>query len=562
VSTSSRTLARRTRDLGLIDRNDIASWGSDSAVILYLIYPPGGPNMDLAGRPLSWSPYFEFADSFADTNDNVWAAVDPTYVPAAHPGGIYAGYHVVNHRTPAQWAASNAIADISSNGVEVMPVKAGCVNGTDTIIWPANVPIGEYDVVVDFGNTAASTPASWSPDGQYNDSTDFLDGAVQIGYSVADDPFDPGTQLIGEASYSVDDHFNPLGGVANVVSRGHPLLTTAPGLDQWSRRVRIRSSSSSSNRRLPRLYRQLAVPAASSRRSFPAIGPLSAFVYACEGKLSDREASTKLHGPERAHLSRHRRVVDTCDLMGGPLVMNERADRLKHIEMMAHLSNPAIGLRAIESAFSAIFTGVDLSISVSGHSRDGETSVIAYLRNQAAVTPFAINSVSSIAPTDFSASPVLPAVPYFVILGAAVGDLSQLNGATLYDRAGSTVADATTKSQIYVYGANHNFFNTVWAGEFDDYADSNPTFPVRADFIPSTDQQRLGDHHVRHRSSRASRRASPASAIAASSRVHSTVANIRSCSNIERAAMISRPSPKGESSSSAMMRPTNARESP
>src|SRR5438094_463205 len=67
--------------------------------------------------------------------------------------------------------------------------------------------------------------------------------------------------------------------------------------------------------------------------------------------------------------------------------------------------------------------------------------------------------------------------------------------------------------------------------------------------------------HVRHRSSRPSSRASAASATPASSSVHSTVANMRSCSNIEREAMIKRPRPNGDSSSSATINPTKARDS-
>src|SRR5207237_10294822 len=69
-------------------------------------------------------------------------------------------------------------------------------------------------------------------------------------------------------------------------------------------------------------------------------------------------------------------------------------------------------------------------------------------------------------------------------------------------------------------------------------------------------------HAARQRRSRASSRASTASAIPASTSVQATVANILSCSNIEREFMISLPRPNGESSSSATIRPRKARESP
>ena len=69
-------------------------------------------------------------------------------------------------------------------------------------------------------------------------------------------------------------------------------------------------------------------------------------------------------------------------------------------------------------------------------------------------------------------------------------------------------------------------------------------------------------HPARQRRRRASSRASTASATPASTSVQATVANILSCSNIEREFMISLPRPKGESSSSATISPRNARDRP
>ncbi|HKO54348.1 MAG TPA: hypothetical protein VJ276_00640, partial [Thermoanaerobaculia bacterium] len=215
----------RSADLQHVDVSDIISFGSDTGLILYLLYPPGGPNQDLAGRPLSGFPYFEYADSFADADDTVWAAVDPTYVPPGHPGGMYAGFIVVDHRSVAGWdpnmGGSDAIADISlNNHIEVMPVKGGCINVSETQIWPAPVPKGQYDVVVDFGAVPANTEAAWAGDGKYDAALDFLDGAIQTGFVVANDPYALGPTPIGQASYSFDDFFpamgNPMTGPKNI----------------------------------------------------------------------------------------------------------------------------------------------------------------------------------------------------------------------------------------------------------------------------------------------------------------------------------------------------------
>lgn len=198
---------------------DIISYAAETGFILYDLYPVGGPTMDIAGRPVTRSPYFEFADSFAETDDPVWGAVDPTYVPASHPGGSYAAYYVVNHRDVMGWnpamSGSINLVDVSG-GIEIHPVKAGCVNGTDVIIWNSPLNVGDYDVVVDFGSTVASSPATFLTDGEYNEAKDFLDGANQIGFVVAKDPYDFGPMPIGQDSYSQDNFFATLGSRANV----------------------------------------------------------------------------------------------------------------------------------------------------------------------------------------------------------------------------------------------------------------------------------------------------------------------------------------------------------
>ncbi len=203
----------------LIAIRDIVSYAAETGFIFYLRYPVGGPTMDIAGRPLNSSPYFEFADSFAPAGDPVWGAVDPTYVPASHPGGTYAAYYVVNHRDVNGWDPSAGgatnLVDVSG-GIEIHPVKSWCVNGTDVIIWQPPLSVGNYDVVVDFGQNPAATAAQYQTDGNYDKNVDFLDGADQIGFVVAPDPYDVGLFQIGEDSYSVDDFFPVLGSRTNV----------------------------------------------------------------------------------------------------------------------------------------------------------------------------------------------------------------------------------------------------------------------------------------------------------------------------------------------------------
>jgi hypothetical protein len=459
--------------------NDIISYAAETGFILYLLYPVGGPTMDLAGRPISGSPYFEFADSFADTDDPVWGAVDPTYVPTSHPGGTYAAYYVVNHRSVAGWdpamGGSIDLVDVTG-GIEVHPVKAGCINGTDVIIWNSPLTVGQYDVVVDFGSTAATLPATYVTDGHYNDVMDFLDGADQIGFVVAPDPYAFGSFPIGQDSYSQDDFFPSLGAATDVDLRAevrYPATSTGVGtpVATGQHPLFIIEHGNHSFCSTPGSYTHATCPSRKPNH----MGYMG---------LLERLAS---HGIIAVS-------IDAYDLTGPvPQWISERSDLiLKHLELWSHMNNTATFVSYPDFFAGRFANHVDMTkISVSGHSRGGEASVGAYMRNALLASPFNIVSVSSLAPVD-GQSYVLPDVPYFVILPAADGDVSNLSGMRIYDRAGSGLPtpDGTTKSGIDVYGASHNFFNTVWAADVDDGA------PGRDDYIPAADQQRLGETYL------------------------------------------------------------------
>lgn len=120
--------------------------------------------------------------------------------------------------------------------------------------------------------------------------------------------------------------------------------------------------------------------------------------------------------------------------------------------------------------WGGLFKGrVDMGrIGLSGHSRGGEGVVAAEYINRTEGLGFQIRAVNAIAPTD--QDPLIhyvPEVPYFLLLAASDGDVSNLQGLRTYDR--TSLAGATTqseKSMLWVYGANHNFFNTVWTPDF------------------------------------------------------------------------------------------------
>ena len=108
---------------------------------------------------------------------------------------------------------------------------------------------------------------------------------------------------------------------------------------------------------------------------------------------------------------------------------------------------------------------VDMSrIGLSGHSRGGEGVVAAEFINRAESLGFQIKAVNAIAPTD--QDPLIhyvPQVPYFLLMAASDGDVSNLQGLRTYDRTSpAATPPQSVKEMLWVHGANHNFFNTTW----------------------------------------------------------------------------------------------------
>jgi hypothetical protein len=139
---------------------------------------------------------------------------------------------------------------------------------------------------------------------------------------------------------------------------------------------------------------------------------------------------------------------------------------------------------------------IDLSnISIAGHSRAGEAAVYTYLINHshlidnpinplthyvnpALEEPFSIKSITGIAPSfmgpfDTHAS-ILPffesldGCKFFVIAAASDCDIKCCGPMHLYNQ----IPDQFTKSMVYIYGANHSWFNSIWA-EDDEFPDGD-----------------------------------------------------------------------------------------
>jgi hypothetical protein len=118
---------------------------------------------------------------------------------------------------------------------------------------------------------------------------------------------------------------------------------------------------------------------------------------------------------------------------------------------------------------------VDLTrIGTMGHSRGGEGAVWNVIVDRERADPYGIDAVLPLAPVDFDRETVND-VPLAVVLPYCDGDVSDLQGIHFFDDARyREPGDPTPKHTVTIYGANHNFFNTVWSpgggypGAFDD----------------------------------------------------------------------------------------------
>lgn len=127
------------------------------------------------------------------------------------------------------------------------------------------------------------------------------------------------------------------------------------------------------------------------------------------------------------------------------------------------------------------YNKVDLdNIALIGHSRGGEAVATAALFNKLKYYPldynikfnfnYNIKSVIAIAPTDEQFRPAdkatsLENVNYLLLQGANDGDVSFFMGSNQYDRVKFNDGNYYFKSWLYIYGANHGQFNTIWGKE-------------------------------------------------------------------------------------------------
>lgn len=185
-------------------------------------------------------------------------------------------------------------------------------------------------------------------------------------------------------------------------------------------------------------------------------------------------------------------------------VLNERSNEndaravllLENIKAIEHFNN--------ESG-NVLYGKMDYdNIGLAGHSRGGEMIVDAYLFNEYDAYPsngmfkfdyhFHIKSLLAVAP---SVNQYMPAgheteitdVSYLVLQGANDQDISVFMGNEQYENISFSGEGDYLKSSLYIAGANHGQFNTVW-GKYDTSAPFCWWLNVK-NFITEAEQQEI-----------------------------------------------------------------------
>ncbi|MFC1482263.1 hypothetical protein ACFL51_00500, partial [Myxococcota bacterium] len=479
---------------------------NETGIVLTHPLPPlHASAIDIAVRHLQASPfypeiydgdYYLYADAFDSQDETVLAALNPVYAPANQPGGFYAAMWILPHRDLAGWdtsipGGSNPLNenDDPSGFLEVVPVKDALFS-SPVSIWYPPVQYGEWDVIADFGSPAVGHDYLY--DFTWNADTDLIDGADRVGFTVLDDPY------FGQAPYSHS--------CFNYDLRDHYVATPiVPGADDiW---VDVRGTVC-----VPWIWGEPPVGGFVEGQHPLFLIQHGKFDYCvnddwqypwCPEELWVQSHNGYMSLLENLAANGIIAVsIDAWDLNGQNSPMQYARGELfiKHLELWHYINDPS------GSQFASQFTeysdilpflegGVDFSkISLSGHSLGGRATAEAYYQNSF----FDIGSISTIGPVCPNAVTLFD-IPFFVIIAASDCDVDPTESLGFYNR----IPDSSTKSGIHLYGANHNFFNTVWANNVDEQNqpdDQDECFyhglpdppDNREDYIQKNDQQRLG----------------------------------------------------------------------
>ena len=378
--------------------------------------------LPISGRPILGAPYFQYADTF-QVGEDVYGGLDPLAVDPGMVGKMVA-FYVVPSKSSVEWSSDTSLSHLAvlgGNGaVQKVPVQAGCINYNTLKLWPAASIPGDYDIVADFGNNT-SDPGAFLPDDDLTSPTDIVDGYFAAGFRVVHDPTTD-TQFAHAGTFEYND------GPISVTDDGGGSVM----LDQKAV-----------------VY-------------FPADGPGETTPGGISGAQPDYPILVAVHGNSSALTS-----YQGYNYLLEHWAKNGFIAASIHMQPNMQGTGRARVLFAHLTALKAKFgSNAANTIGIMGHSRGGEAVVIAARLNHNEALGHGIQAVISLAPTDQYTSENFGgawAMPYLVVYGSMDGDVAGGSpapgntGFRLWDRA-----SGMQKSMVFVYGATHGRFNTVW----------------------------------------------------------------------------------------------------
>jgi len=402
---------------------------------------------EIAGKML-WGVPEEilYTNNFPRGTD-VWAALDPAgLMPTAF--GKKVRYYVVAHKDAVQWGMDSGLTNVTGSVTEVI-TSPSCVNANAALVWSNPMVPGKYDLVVDFGNNNPD-PAMYMTDGSFDPPLDMIDGYLNVGFYVTDDPSVAGTYAIGSTTFS-----DP--------------AVTIPAVGVWGPPpLPIRGNTPSGTLSLP-LTAEVRYPADMAGANVPvsATKPNYPVVVIMHGMHTTADPSYQGYNYLLNHLASHGFIAVSIDCNAINAIGGFQDTRghaiLEHLSLLnSKNTNPGLFQSKIDMT----------RIGIMGHSRGGDGVVQAEIFNQSLGLGWNIRAIVALAPTDFSAiSPtpmVLSTSKFLCLYGSNDGDVwGGSTPATQYTGTGFRFYDRATveKAMVFIYGATHNRFNTEWGTE-------------------------------------------------------------------------------------------------
>jgi large repetitive protein len=148
---------------------------------------------------------------------------------------------------------------------------------------------------------------------------------------------------------------------------------------------------------------------------------------------------------------------------------NRRLLIMAMLDKLKEASEGPVAETADSNVGSLLAGKLDMTrIGLMGHSRGGDavSSFVEYDHTRPVGERYPLRAVISLAPVDYERH-VPYGVPFMTVFGSCDGDVSNLQGARLYERS-QYVADPYPTYQVEQIGGNHDSYNTVWQADGDD----------------------------------------------------------------------------------------------